>query len=44
MQKKVYLKIGETPILVLYDGATITSKNQEVMNISFSKSDFSLGN
>ena len=43
-KKGVFKKIGETPILVLYDGATITSKNQEVMNISFSKSDFSLGN
>ena len=32
------------PILVLYDGETITSKNNEITNISFSKSDFSLKN
>jgi len=28
----------------LYDGATITSKNNDITNISFSKSDFSLAN
>ena len=32
------------PILVLYEGATITSNDNEVTNISFSKSDFSLAN
>ena len=36
--------IGNIPVLVLYDGATITSKNNNVTNISFSKSDFSLAN
>jgi len=45
-----YAKQGEfklirnIPILVLYNGATITSKDGEVTNISFSKSDFSLSN
>ncbi len=45
-----YAKEGEfklirnIPILVLYNGATITSKDGEVTNISFSKSDFSLSN
>ena len=45
-----YAKEGEfklirnIPILVLYNGATITSKDGEVTNISFSKSDFSLLN
>ena len=28
----------------MYEGATITSKNKEITNISFSKSDFSLSN
>ena len=37
-------EIGKTPILVLFDGSTITSNNNEVTNISFSKSDFSLLN
>ena len=37
-------EIGKSPVLVLYEGATITSKNNEITNISFSKSDFSLYN
>ena len=36
--------IGNTPLLILYKGATITSENSNVTNISFSKSDFSLAN
>ncbi|WP_440652709.1 LptF/LptG family permease [Candidatus Pelagibacter sp. HIMB1542] len=36
--------IGNIPLLVLYNGATITSENSSVTNISFSKSDFSLAN
>lgn len=36
--------IGNIPLLVLYDGETITSKNNNITNISFSKSDFSLAN
>ncbi len=43
-KKGKFKKIGNTPILVLYDGATITSKNDEITNISFSKSDFALTN
>ena len=46
-----YAKKGEfkdlqnMPVLVLYDGATITSKNNnELTNISFSKSNYSLEN
>ncbi len=39
-----FKEIKNFPILVLYEGATITSKNKEVTNISFSKSDFSLAN
>ncbi len=39
-----FKQIGNIPILVLYEGETITIKNNEITNISFSKSDFSLAN
>ena len=45
-----YAKRGEfkefnnTPVLVLYDGATINGKDNEITNFSFSKSDFPLNN
>ena len=42
-KKGEFKEIGNIPILVLYEGATITSNNKDVTNISFSKSDFSLG-
>ena len=32
------------PVLVLFDGETITSKNNEITNFSFSKSDFPINN
>ena len=43
-KKGEFKLIGNIPILILYNGATITSKDGEVTNISFSKSDFSLSN
>ena len=43
-KKGEFKEIANTPILVLYEGATITSKGKDVTNISFSKSDFSLSN
>ena len=43
-KKGKFKQIGDIPILVLYEGSTITSKNNEVTNFSFSKSDFSLAN
>ncbi len=43
-KKGEFKLIGNIPILVLYNGATIISKDSEVTNISFSKSDFSLSN
>ena len=43
-KKGEFKLINNIPILVLYNGATITSKDGEVTNISFSKSDFSLLN
>ena len=41
-KKGNFKQIGNSPILVLNEGATITIKNDDVTNISFSKSDFSL--
>ena len=43
-KKGVFKEIGNTPILELFEGATITSRDNEITNISFSKSDFSLAN
>ncbi len=43
-KKGEFKEIGSTPVLVLYEGATITSQNKEITNISFSKSDFALTN
>ena len=43
-KKGQFKQIGNSPILVLFEGATVTSKNDEITNISFSKSDFSLAN
>ncbi len=43
-KKGVFKDINGTPILVLYNGETITAKNNQITNISFSKSDFLLGN
>ena len=37
-------QFGNNPILVLYEGARISSKENNITNISFSKSDFSLAN
>ena len=43
-KKGHFKQIGSTPLLVLYEGATITSNQNGITNISFSKSDFSLSN
>ena len=43
-KKGTFKQRGGKPILVLYEGATITSNNNQITNISFSKSDFSLSN
>ena len=43
-KKGAFEQRGNNPILVLYEGATITSNNNQITNISFSKSDFSLSN
>ena len=43
--KRGYFKeFNNLPILVLFNGETITSKNNEITNFSFSKSDFPINN
>ncbi len=39
-----FKEVRNNPVLVLYEGATITSKENKITNISFSQSDFSLAN
>ncbi len=41
-KKGVFKNINNTPVLVLYNGATISKKNNKITNFSFSKSDFLL--
>ena len=43
-KRGMFIESGNIPILVLFDGATINSKNNKITNISFSKSDFPLSN
>ena len=43
-KKGEFQEFDNIPVLVLYDGATITGKNNEITNFSFSKSDFPLNN
>ena len=43
-KKGVFKEFNNIPVLVLYDGATITGKNDKITNFSFSKSDFPLNN
>jgi lipopolysaccharide export system permease protein len=43
-EKGVFKEFNNKPVLVLYDGATITGKKDKITNFSFSKSDFPLIN
>ena len=43
-KKGIFKEFNGKPVLVLYDGATITGKNNKITNFSFSKSDFPLSN
>ena len=43
-KKGVFKEINNRPLLILYNGETITTKNDKITNFSFSKSDFSLNN
>ena len=41
-QRGTFKEINNTPVLVLYDGETISKNKEEITNFSFSKSDFLL--
>ena len=41
-KKGLFKEINNIPILVLFEGETLTGKNNEITNFSFSKSDFPL--
>ena len=43
-RKGIFRDFNNVPVLVLYNGETITNKNNEITNFSFSKSDFPLKN
>ncbi len=43
-KKGTFEEFNKIPVLVLYEGETITKKNNEITNFSFSKSDFPLNN
>ena len=43
-KKGIFREFNNMPVLVLYNGATITGKNDKITNFSFSKSDFPLNN
>ena len=43
-KKGFFKEFDNIPVLVLFDGETITSKNNEITNFSFSKSDFPINN
>ena len=43
-KKGIFKNTASVPVLVLFDGETITSKNDGITNISFSQSDFGLSN
>ena len=43
-KKGMFKKFNNIPVLVLFDGATISGKYNDITNFSFSKSDFPLNN
>ena len=43
-KKGIFEKKGDRKVLVLYDGQTLSSKQNKITNFSFSKSDFGLEN
>ena len=43
-KKGIFKEFNKIPVLVLFDGATITGKNGKISNFSFSKSNFPLNN
>ena len=43
-KKGIFKEFNNTPVLVLFDGETITNKNNKITNFSFLKSDFPINN
>ena len=43
-KKGIFKETDISPVLILYDGETISNKNNKITNLSFSKSDFLLKN
>jgi len=43
-KKGVFKEFNNTPVLILFDGETITNKNNKITNFSFLKSDFPISN
>ena len=43
-KKGIFKEFNQIPVLVLYDGETITNRSSSITNIGFSKSDFPLNN
>ena len=43
-KKGIFKEFDNTPVLVLFDGETITGKNNKITNFSFLKSDFPINN
>jgi lipopolysaccharide export system permease protein len=43
-KKGVFKEFNNIPVLVLFDGETITNKNNKITNFSFLKSDFPINN
>ncbi len=43
-RKGIFKEIGNVPILILFDGETITENENEITKFSFSKTDFALKN
>ncbi len=43
-KKGIFKEFNNIPVLVLFDGETITSKNNGITNFSFTKSDFPINN
>ncbi len=43
-KKGVFKVVNSNPLLILFDGETISNKNNKITNFSFSKSDFLLSN
>ena len=43
-KKGIFKEVNSNPLLLLFDGETVSNKNSKITNFSFSKSDFFLSN